>query len=92
MCEELWRRLGHTDTPAYEPWPAYDAETAKEKEVELAVQVRGKIKDKITVAADATEEQITELALAAEKVRAALDGKQPKKIIVIKSRLVNIVV
>jgi leucyl-tRNA synthetase len=92
LCEELWRRLGHTDTLAYEPWPAYDAETAKEKEVELAVQVRGKIKDKITVAADATEEQITELALAAEKVRAALDGKQPKKIIVIKSRLVNIVV
>jgi len=60
--------------------------------VELAVQVSGKIKDKIVVAADATEEEIREKALASEKVQAAMAGKAAKKVIVIKSRLVNIVV
>ena len=90
--EELWQRLGHKETLAYEPWPAFDAELCKEKEIELAVQVLGKIKDKIVVAADATMKQIQQKALASEKVQAALDGKTPKKIIVIKSRLVNIVV
>jgi len=92
LCEELWQRLGHTESLAYEPWPAFDADKAKEKEIELAVQIKGKTKDKIVVAADATEETIQQMALASEKVQAALDGKKPKKIIVIKSRLVNIVV
>ncbi len=92
IAEELWQRLGHNDTLAYEPWPVYDKELVKEKEIELAVQVNGKIKDRIVVPADADEEQIKLKALENEKVRAALGGKEPKKIIVIKSRLVNIVV
>ena len=92
LCEELWQRLGHTDSLAYAEWPSFDIDKTKEKEIELAVQIRGKTKDKITIAADATEEAIQEMALASEKVQAALDGKEPKKIIVIKSRLVNIVV
>ncbi|MHC4636934.1 MAG: class I tRNA ligase family protein, partial [Planctomycetota bacterium] len=92
IAEELWARLGHCDTLAYEPWPDYDPELIKEKEIELAVQVLGKIKDRIVVAADADEEQIKQKALASEKVIAALAGREPKKIIVIKSRLVNIVV
>ena len=92
VCEELWQRLGDDGSLSYEPWPTFDADKAKDKEIELAVQVLGKIKDKITVAADATDEQIQQIALASEKVQAAMDGKEPKKIIVIKSRLVNIVV
>ena len=92
VAEELWQRLGKTDSLAYQPWPKYNEELTKENQLELAVQVLGKIKDKITVAADATEEQIQKMALASEKVQAAMDGKQAKKIIVIKSRLVNIVV
>jgi leucyl-tRNA synthetase len=92
IAEELWERLGHTDTLAYEPWPEYDKELIKEKEIELVVQVNGKIKDRIVVSTDADEEQIKQKALASEKVIAALAGKQPKKVIVIKSRLVNIVV
>jgi len=92
IAEELWERLGHTDTLAYQPWPQYDKELIKEKEIELAIQVNGKIKDKIVVAADADDEQIKQKALACENVKKALGGKEPKKVIVIKSRLVNIVV
>jgi len=92
ISEELWQRLGHQDSLSYEPWPVYDKELIKEKEVELAVQVNGKIKERIIVAADADEEQIKQKALASEKVVAAMAGKEPKKVIVIKSRLVNIVV
>jgi leucyl-tRNA synthetase len=92
IAEELWEKLGHTDSLTYEPWPEYDKELIKEKEIELAVQVNGKIRDRIVVSADADEEQIKQRALSSEKVTAAIAGKEPKKIIVIKSRLVNIVI
>jgi leucyl-tRNA synthetase len=92
IAEELWERLGHTDTLTYEAWPEYDKGLIKEKEIELVVQVNGKIKDRIVVSTDADEEQIKQKALASEKVKKALDGKEPKKIIVIKSRLVHIVI
>ena len=92
IAEELWQRLGHGDNIAYQPWPEYDKELVKEKEIELAVQVLGKIKDRITVSADASEDKIKEKALSSEKVQAALAGKEIKKIIVVKSRLVNIII
>jgi leucyl-tRNA synthetase len=91
IAEELWEKLGHSKSLTYEPWPEYDRELIKEKEIELAVQVKGKIKDRIIVSADADEEQIKQKALSCEKVIAAMAGKEPRKIIVIKSRLVNIV-
>jgi leucyl-tRNA synthetase len=92
IAEELWQKLGHTDSLTYEPWPEYDRELIKEKEIELAVQVNGKIKDRIVVSSDADEEQIKQKALSSERVIATIAGKEPKKIIVIKSRLVNIVI
>ncbi len=95
IAEELWEKLGpanHKQGLAYEPWPEYDKELIKEKEIELAVQVNGKIKDRIVVAAEADEEQIKQRALSSEKIIAAMAGKEAKKIIVIKSRLVNIVI
>ncbi|MBN1457829.1 MAG: class I tRNA ligase family protein, partial [Sedimentisphaerales bacterium] len=92
MAEECWKKLGYSESLAYHEWPGYDSELVKEKEIELAVQIKGKIKDRIVVAADATEEQIKEKALSSEKVIAAMAGSEPKKIIVIKSRLVNIIV
>ena len=92
IAEELWQKLGHSKTLAYENWPEFDPELVKENEIELAIQVNGKIKDKIVVSADADEDSIKQKALANEKVVAALGGKEPKKVIVIKSRLVNIVV
>ena len=72
IAEELWERLGHNNSLAYEPWPVYDKELAKEKEIELAVQINGKIKDRIVVSADADEEQIKSKALSCEKVAAAI--------------------
>ena len=89
---ELWAKLGHDETLAYYAWPEYDSELVKENEIELAVQVLGKIKDKIVVSADADEEAIRQKALASEKVDAAIADREIKKVIVIKSRLVNIVV
>jgi len=92
IAEELWEILGHCKSLSYEQWPEYDKKLIKEKEIELAVQVNGKIKDRIVVSAESDEEQIKQKALASEKVVDALAGKSPKKIIVIKSRLVNIVI
>ena len=92
IAEELWQKLGHNKTLTYDDWPKFDAELVKEAEIELAIQVNGKIKDKIVVSAQLDDEQIKQKVLASEKVIAALAGKQPKKVIVIKSRLVNIVV
>jgi leucyl-tRNA synthetase len=92
VCQELWQRLGNDSDIVYQSWPAFDAELAKEKEMELAVQIRGKIKDRIVMSADADDQAIKEKALASEKVVAAIAGAAVKKIIVIKPRLVNIVI
>jgi len=92
IAEELWQILGHDKTLAYEPWPPYDPQRVKAREIELAVQVNGKIKARIVVAADSDEDSIRRNALADPVVAAALDGKTPRKVIVVKSRLVNIVV
>jgi len=92
IAEELWEKLGHRESLSPESWPVYDKQLIKEKEIELAVQVNGKLRDRIVVPADADEELIKQKALACPKITAALAGKTPCKIIVIKSRLVNIVI
>jgi len=90
IAEELWEKLGHKDSLAYEPWPEYDRELIKEKEIELAVQVNGKIRDRIVVAADADEKLIETEAQSSAKVKAAMGGKPAKKIIVT-PRVVSII-
>ncbi len=74
------------------PWPKYDPALAKEDEVEIAVQVNGKVRSRIVVSADAPEDQVREAALTDDKVVAAMEGKQPVKAIVVPGKLVNIVV
>jgi len=91
IAEELWEKLGHKDSLAYVPWPEYDRDLIKEKEIELAVQVNGKIKDRIVVSADADEKQIEGEALSSAKVKAAMGGKSARKIIVAKPRIVSII-
>ena len=89
-AEELWHdALGREGSVHDQPWPEFDPELAKSEEIELAVQVNGKVKAKIVVAADDAEDAIREAALAA--VSNALAGKEPRKVIVVKGRLVNIV-
>jgi len=92
IAEELWQRLGHSGTITYQPWPEFDEALTKDLQVELAIQVNGKVRDRMTFSADADEETIKEKALANERVQGLLEGKSVRKVIVIKNRLVNIVV
>ena len=90
MCEELWHdALGREGSVYVQQWPEFDLEQAKADEVELAVQVNGKVKARITVAADAADDDVKAVAL--EAVKAAVEGKDLKKVIVVPGRLVNIV-
>ena len=92
LAHELWEMLGETSDLLRAPWPQYDAALAKEEEVEIAIQVNGKIRSRLVVPADAEEAQVRELALADPKVKAALADKEVVKVLVVKGRLVNIAV
>ncbi len=92
ITEEIWAQRGHTGSVHVQAWPVFDAALAKEDEIELVVQVNGKVRDKMMVAADITEEDAKAAALASESAQRFMDGKEPRRVIVIKGRLVNIVV
>ncbi len=91
LAEELWEVLGHRDTLAYEPWPGYDADLLKDDEIEIPVQVNGRLKAKILVGADAGPEEIEAVARSDERIVALLQGKAIRKTIVVPSKLVNFV-
>lgn len=91
IAEELWEKLGHTESVTYAAWPSYDAALTVDAEVEIAVQVNGKIVDRVSVAADLEGEALQEAALALDKVKAVTEGKTVRKIIAVKGKLVNIV-
>ena len=90
-AEELWQKLGHAESVAYEPFPVANPALLVADTVEYPVQVNGKVRSRITVAADADTDAVQAVALADEKVVAALAGGAPKKVIVIPGRMVNIV-
>ena len=92
IAEELWQLLGHEGTLSYEQWPTYDETKLVDDEVEIAVQVAGKVRAKIVVAKDASKEDIEKVALADEKVQEYMAEKNLVKVIVIPGKLVNIVV
>jgi leucyl-tRNA synthetase len=91
LGEELWQRLGGETTLAYEPWPEADTSLLEKDTVTLAVQVNGKRRAEITVPKDADKDAITEAAIASEGVQRHLQGRDPRKVIVVPGRLVNIV-
>jgi leucyl-tRNA synthetase len=91
LAEELWRALGHARTLAYEPWPQYDPALAREDEVEVPVQVNGKLRSKLKVPAGTAEAALREAALADGRVKELIAGKQVRKVIVVPGKLVNIV-
>ncbi|MGE8001227.1 leucine--tRNA ligase [Lysinibacillus sp. NPDC093190] len=92
VAEELWQILGHGETLSYVQWPTYDESKLVDDEVEIAVQVAGKVRAKIIVAKDASKEEIEKVALADDKVQEYMAGKNLVKVIVIPGKLVNIVV
>lgn len=92
MAEELWNELGHKKSIACEPWPAYDPEKIVEDVITLVVQVNGKVRASLEVASDISEEEAKAQALAHEQIQKWLDDKEPKRIIYIQGKLVNIVI
>jgi leucyl-tRNA synthetase len=92
LAHELWEMAGETSNLLKASWPQYDAALAAEDEIEIPVQVNGKLRGLVVVPAGANEDQIKEAALADEKVRAAISGKQIVKVIVVPKKLVNVVV
>ena len=92
LAHELWEMLGEKGSLLRAPWPKYDAALAKEEEIEIPVQINGRLRSRIVVPADSTEEFVLGRALADEKVRAAIAGKQIVKKLYVPGRLVNIVV
>jgi leucyl-tRNA synthetase len=92
LAHELWEMIGEKSNLLREPWPKYDASLAKEDEIEIPVQINGKLRSRILVPAGTGDEAVRKLALADEKIRASLDGKQVVKAIVVPGKLVNLVV
>jgi len=92
LGEELWLRLGHTASLAYEPWPDFDPALVRDDVVEIGVQVNGKLRGTITLAADAPEAAAREAALAEPKVRAYVDGMTLRKFIYVKGKIVSFTV
>jgi leucyl-tRNA synthetase len=91
MTEELWHRRGGVGSVHQQSWPTYDERSAAPTSVTIVVQIDGKVRDRVAVAAGTAKAELQRLALASPKVQAALDGTKPAKIIVVPDRLVNIV-
>ncbi len=92
ISEELWERLGKPYSIHTQPWPQVNEDAAKDEEITLIVQVNGRLRDRIMVAPGIANDEMRAKALASEAVLKELDGREPKKIIIVPGRLVNIVV
>jgi leucyl-tRNA synthetase len=92
LCEELWHRLGHDQSLTRQAWPTYDEALTRDQVIEMAVQVRGKLRDRITVPADATDEQVVAAALKRPNVAREIGDKPVKRSIVVRGRLVNLII
>ena len=93
IAEELWtNQLGKPYSVHQQQWPKVDEAAAREDVIEIPVQVNGKVRDRIVVSAEASEDEIKAAAIASENVQKFMEGKEPKKIIVAQKRLVNVVV
>ena len=91
ICQQLWQDLGHEGLVAEQPWPAWDDSALVRDEIEMVVQVNGKLRSKIMIAVDANNDSVEAAARADEKIIQHLDGKTVRKVIVVPGRLVNIV-
>ncbi len=92
LCEELWKTLGHAPSVSLQPWPAFDRVLVVSDRLEIPIQVNGKLRSKIEVPTDWTEEQVVALAQQDTKLAEWLQGKPPRKVIYVPKKLVNFVV
>jgi leucyl-tRNA synthetase len=92
LAEELWERLGHKDSLSYASWPIYNEALTVEDEVEIVVQINGKIVDRVSITRDTDENEMQEIAMGSDKVKEAMANKTVRKVIAVKGKLVNIVV
>jgi leucyl-tRNA synthetase len=93
IAEELWTvQLGRPYSVHQQSWPTVDEAAAKDDSIEIPVQVNGKVRDRVVVPADASEDAIKAAALASEQVQKHLEGREPRKVIVANRRLVNVVI
>ena len=91
ISEELWNILGHEGTITYQPWPTYDETLLVDNEVEIVVQVNGKVRAKLNIAKDTSKEDMEAIALDNDSIKSEIEGKDIKKVIAVPQKLVNIV-
>jgi leucyl-tRNA synthetase len=91
LGEELWQRLGHRESLAYERWPSYDPQVLVQDVIQWVVQVNGRVRGRVTVPATMSDEALRAVVLADEQVKRYLDGQPIKQFIIVPKRLVNIV-
>jgi leucyl-tRNA synthetase len=92
FAEELWESFGNKGSIANAEWPTYDPEAIVASEITVVVQVNGKVRSKLTLPAGTSDRDIEAAALADPKVKEFIAGKQPKKVIVVQGKLVNVVI
>ncbi len=92
VSEEMWSILGHNNTISYEPWPVYDKSKISDEEFELVVQVNGKVRGKMTIDINTSEDEMKSLAVNLDNVKKYIEGKEIVKVIVVPKKLVNIVI
>jgi leucyl-tRNA synthetase len=92
LAEELWEQLGHRDGLSVEPWPQFREDLARENEVEVVIQINGKVRGKLTVPAGASQDKVVALAKADAGAAAHLANKEIRKIIFVPDKLINLVV
>jgi leucyl-tRNA synthetase len=90
LAEELWHKMGNTDSIHRSAWPNFDSMKAVSSSFELVIQVNGKVRDRVVVPSEISEHEAHQIALASEKVKAYLEGKEPQKVVYVKGRLVSI--
>jgi leucyl-tRNA synthetase len=91
IAEELWARMGHSQTIAYEPWPQYDESKIAEDEIEIVLQVNSKIREKVMVPAGTDGGTLEQIALDNQTIRTLIDGKTVRKVVAVKDKLVNVI-
>ena len=92
ICEEMWEHIGQTESVTTMSWPEYDEDALVKESVEVVVQINGKVKEKMMVAADAGKSELEKIALENERIKALLDGKTVVKVVAVPGRQINIVV